>query len=103
MKFMRKCKKIKFGGIYYMMNWGNPDMSIIKQQISRQTREDDLCESQVQLNRKLTSSLELCTERDNTAVIHNHFNIIINVAPNTTNDKITSIVQQLICIVDRVN
>ena len=86
-----------------MMNWGDPYESVINQQISRQMREDDLCESQVQLNRKLTSSLELGTERDNKTVIHNHFNIIINVAPNTTDDKITSIVQQLICIVDRVN
>lgn len=36
-------------------------------------------------------------------IIHNHFNIIINVSPDTTQERISAIVEQLTTIVDRVN
>ena len=36
-------------------------------------------------------------------IIHNHFNIIINVSPDTTDERISAIVQKLTTIIDRVN
>jgi hypothetical protein len=86
-----------------MIQWGNPDMAIISQHLRRQTKKDELCESQIQLNRQLRTSLTHDSERNNKAIIHNHFNIIINVGQNTSEEKITSIVQQLTTIVSRVN
>jgi len=86
-----------------MITWGNPNMPIIRQNLARQTREDMLRESQIDLNRKLSSSLPATQVKDNRTVVHNHFNIIINVAPNTSEDKITSIVQKLTTIAERVN
>jgi hypothetical protein len=42
-------------------------------------------------------------EKPNKIIVHNHFNIIINVAPNTNEEKISSIVKKLNNIVERVN
>jgi cell fate regulator YaaT (PSP1 superfamily) len=87
-----------------MMQWGNPDMSLIKYNLERRRKEDGIHESQIELNRKFVSSFERLSERNiKPTVTHNHFNIIINVAPNTTNEKITSLVEKLTTIVERVN
>lgn len=86
-----------------MIKFGNPKAAYIKQNLERQRREDTLRESQIDLNRRMSASTPAIQERNNKTVIHNHFNIIINVAPNTSEDKITSLVQKLTTIVERVN
>lgn len=42
-------------------------------------------------------------KREPKTIIHNHFNIIINISPDTTDERISAIVEELTTIVDRVN
>lgn len=95
------------------MTWGDP-MGPVLEEMRRRNRhrenlQNQVYESQIQLNNAFRdytrpeSPAPSVNQPKVTKVIHNHFNIIINVDPNTSNEKITAMVEKLTTVVSRVN
>jgi hypothetical protein len=91
-------------GVLFMMEWGDPDLQLYKEKLARRKKRDELRESQVQLNHRIAESFNSNSKpMDNKTVVHNHFNIIINITRDTTDEKITSLTERLTTIARRVS
>lgn len=72
-----------------------PQANLFRQKWANEGRTNRVCQERQNQNSAYDNQPK--------TVIHNHFNIIINVSPDTTQERISAIVEQLTTIVDRVN